>query len=66
MSETLIFTLSTGETVSLDVEDGGKELERFAAGQEPYNHDWIRLGEQVVRRDAIIKAHSVPTSTGFS
>ena len=54
MPDSLILTLVTGETVSLEVEDGRAELERFLGGDHEYTREWIKLDdERLVRREAV-------------
>ncbi len=55
MADTLILTLVTGETVSLEVEDGRAELERFLSADHEYTREWIKLDdERLVRREAVV------------
>ena len=57
MPDTLILTLVTGETVSLEVEDGIAELERFLSGDHEYTREWIKIDdEKLVRREAVVSA----------
>jgi hypothetical protein len=57
MPDSLILTLVTGETVSLEVEDGRAELERLLSGDHEYTREWIKIDdERLVRREAIVSA----------
>jgi hypothetical protein len=57
MPDTLILTLVTGETVSLEVEDGRAELERFLSADHEYTREWIKVDDaRLVRREAVISA----------
>jgi hypothetical protein len=54
MPDTIILTLVTGETVTLEVEDGRAELERFHSADHEYTREWIKLDdERLVRREAV-------------
>jgi hypothetical protein len=54
MPDTIILTLVTGETVTLEVEDGRAELERFLSADHEYTREWIKLDdERLVRREAV-------------
>jgi hypothetical protein len=55
MSDSLILTLTTGDNVVLEVEDGEVALKNFSVGHVPFSADWIEVGDQqLVRRDAIV------------
>jgi hypothetical protein len=55
VADTLILTLVTGETVSLEVENGRAELEKFLGADHEYTREWIRLDdESLVRREAVV------------
>jgi hypothetical protein len=55
MPDTINQTLVTGETVSLEVEDGRAELERFLSADHEYTREWIKLDdERLVRREAVV------------
>jgi hypothetical protein len=55
MSDSLILTLTTGDNVVLEVEDGKGALENFSVGHVPFNADWIEVSDRhLVRRDAIV------------
>jgi hypothetical protein len=55
MADTLILTLVTGETVSLEVEDGRAELDRFLGADHEYTREWIKVDEgRLVRREAVV------------
>ena len=55
MADTLILTLVTGETVSLEVEDGRAELERFLSADHEYTREWIKLDDEtLVRRETVV------------
>lgn len=57
MPDSIILTLVTGETVSLEVEDGRAELERFLSADHEYTREWIKIDdERLVRREAIVSA----------
>jgi hypothetical protein len=57
MPNTLILTLVTGETVSLEVEDGRAELARLLSADHEYTREWIQLDDdRLVRREAIVLA----------
>jgi hypothetical protein len=64
MPDTIILTLVTGETVSLEVEDGRAELERFLSADHEYTREWIKLDdERLVRREAVVLAMIGGSST---
>jgi hypothetical protein len=57
MPDTIILTLVTGETVTLEVEDGRAELDRFLSADHEYTREWIKLDdERLVRREAVVLA----------
>jgi hypothetical protein len=57
MPDSLILTLVTGETVSLEVEDGRAELARFLTSDHEYTREWIKIDDEtLVRREAIVSA----------
>ena len=61
MPDVLILTLTTGEKVCLEVDDGKAELKKFQNRHAPYHDEWIEVGaHQVVRRGALV---SVQIST---
>ena len=55
MADRLILTLVTGETVSLEVEGGRAELERFLSADHEYTREWIKLDDEtLVRRETVV------------
>lgn len=61
MPDVLILTLTTGEKVSLEVDDGPAELKKFQNRHTPYHDEWIEVGAgQVVRRDALVSVAISP------
>jgi hypothetical protein len=64
MADTLILTLVTGESVSLEVEDGRAELERVLSADHEYTREWIKLDEErLVRREAVVSVRIGGDST---
>lgn len=55
MPDTIVLTLVTGETVSLDVADGRAELERLLSADHEYTREWIKVDDdRLVRREAVV------------
>lgn len=67
MPDVLILTLTTGEEISLEVDNGRVELKKFQNRHAPYHDEWIEVSDhQVVRRDALvsvrISSHEPPAA----